>query len=87
MKSCSICLEQKELSTFSTRKDCCAICKVSFDSLGSKQIHVDHCHVSNKVRGVLCHHCNSMLGYARDNQDVLQEAVRYLNKTEYEGII
>jgi hypothetical protein len=30
-------------------------------------------------RGLLCRHCNSLLGYARDDIDVLKAAISYLN--------
>lgn len=40
--------------------------------------HVDHCHDTGKVRGILCVKCNSVLGYARDRVEVLEEAIKYL---------
>lgn len=39
---------------------------------------VDHCHTSNKVRGLLCGNCNPMIGYARDSVTVLERAISYL---------
>jgi hypothetical protein len=44
--------------------------------------HVDHCHTSGKVRGILCQQCNHMLGLAYDNPAVLAAAVEYLNNGE-----
>lgn len=41
---------------------------------------VDHCHGTGKVRGLLCHSCNVMIGSARDNVEVLQKAIAYLSK-------
>ena len=41
---------------------------------------VDHCHVGGDVRGVLCRHCNSMLGYAQDNPLRLARGMDYLRK-------
>jgi hypothetical protein len=43
-------------------------------------LHVDHCHSSNKVRGLLCHHCNVALGSFDDSIELLQSAIDYLNK-------
>lgn len=42
--------------------------------------HTDHDHETGKVRGVLCHHCNVMLGQAGDNLDRLLEGMHYLMK-------
>lgn len=54
----------------------CAICGEEF--VGTP--HIDHCHASGKVRGLLCHYCNRGLGGARDRIDVLQRMARYLRK-------
>jgi hypothetical protein len=43
-----------------------------------KRLAVDHCHKTGKVRGLLCHACNVLLGHAEDNWEVLCNAVRYL---------
>lgn len=55
----------------------CAIC--STDDPGDYNGWcVDHCHTSSQVRGILCRHCNLLLGYARDNIDTLSKAISYL---------
>lgn len=38
----------------------CGVCRT--DLLLEKRIHVDHCHHTGRVRGVLCHTCNVRLG-------------------------
>lgn len=60
-------------------KKCCDICENPF--LDSK-IYIDHCHTNGDVRGVLCMHCNILLGHAFDNTDILVKAITYLNKNE-----
>lgn len=40
--------------------------------------HIDHSHTTGKVRGLLCHHCNVMLGLAKDDSNILQQAINYL---------
>jgi len=52
----------------------CHICK---EVLGKKKC-IDHCHSSGKVRGLLCHNCNVMIGHARDNVSILETAIEYL---------
>ena len=53
----------------------CAICHEEFNE---KPFHVDHCHESGKVRGLLCHTCNVGLGSFHDNKTKLLEAINYL---------
>jgi hypothetical protein len=61
---------------------CCAIChKPSSDF--KKSLHVDHCHTTSKVRGLLCSNCNRGLGHFQDNVLILQNAIKYLEDTQY----
>lgn len=41
---------------------------------------VDHCHATGKVRGVLCHPCNTGIGLARENIETLRNWISYLRK-------
>lgn len=41
----------------------------------------DHSHDTGKVRGLICHRCNNIIGFAKDNPHVLQCAIDYLLKT------
>ena len=50
----------------------CAICGATGD------LHVDHDHITGKVRGLLCNLCNPLLGYAKENPIRLREAAKYL---------
>lgn len=43
-----------------------------------KSLCVDHDHESGYVRGLLCSHCNTLLGMAREDKDTLQAAIDYL---------
>lgn len=40
--------------------------------------HVDHCHETGAVRGLLCRECNLLLGHCHDDPQVLQSAASYL---------
>lgn len=58
----------------------CAICEgVLIDSRGFRP-HVDHCHETGKVRGVLCGDCNKALGMFKDSIERIQKAYNYLLK-------
>ncbi len=41
--------------------------------------HIDHCHSTGKVRGVLCFNCNGGLGRFEDDPDVMLRAIDYLH--------
>lgn len=41
-------------------------------------LHVDHCHSTGKIRGLLCSNCNRGIGLLGDTLDDLRSAVRYL---------
>lgn len=60
----------------------CAICGDEPGERYSHQLHVDHCHASGKVRGLLCRGCNHMLGVIKDDEVLLFKAVEYLRKSQ-----
>jgi hypothetical protein len=39
---------------------------------------VDHCHITNKLRALLCKGCNTGLGYYKDNPVLLRAAATYI---------
>lgn len=41
---------------------------------------VDHCHFTNKIRGVLCRQCNAAIGQLGDTKECLERAMNYLAK-------
>ena len=46
-----------------------------------KALAVDHCHTTGKVRGLLCEACNTGIGKLKEDVEILQSAIRYLNAT------
>jgi hypothetical protein len=57
----------------------CAICGVLQTEV-KMTFRVDHDHTTGKVRGLLCHKCNVSLGLMNDNPEILQNAIKYLDK-------
>ncbi len=57
----------------------CAICSMHQSELSHK-LSVDHNHSNGKVRGLLCHSCNLLLGKARDSVAILTKSINYLEK-------
>ncbi len=64
----------------------CAICGTTNPGgrmgLCGPVFHVDHCHSSGKIRGLLCHSCNVGLGNFNDNVTALANAIAYLGRSE-----
>lgn len=61
----------------------CAICskpETTVVGAGVKPLSVDHCHMTNAIRGLLCHHCNHGLGHFMDDPAALRAAADYIEK-------
>lgn len=59
----------------------CAICKQpETASLQGrvKQLSVDHCHTTGKIRGLLCTNCNMALGGFKDSPETMLAAIKYI---------
>ena len=50
------------------------------------EIYVDHDHKTGKVRGMLCHACNTVIGHADDNVTILNSAIKYLEENKLQII-
>ena len=61
-----------ELKTLISTTFSCTICGENDDLV------VDHDHKTNKIRGMLCNHCNRGLGHFKDDPDLLEYARIYL---------
>lgn len=58
----------------------CAICHTTTPTGKWKVFAVDHCHITNKVRGLLCNECNRGMGLLKDNAELLRAAALYLER-------
>lgn len=62
----------------SSQRGACALCGHTPESHFS--LHVDHCHQSNKVRGLLCGPCNQGIGLLKEDPELFKKAITYLSK-------
>ncbi len=64
------------LELYAKQNGKCAIC--GNPSQTKRFLHVDHCHKTGAVRGLLCHGCNVGIGALRDDPDIISKALHYL---------
>lgn len=64
---------------YSIQNGYCAICS-EHRSIQKKDLALDHCHTTNKIRGFLCDNCNTALGKFKDNPELLFKAIQYIYK-------
>lgn len=62
-----LCISQRGL---------CDICKMP--PLEKGVLHIDHCHETGKVRGLLCRSCNMSLGNLKHSLSIIDSSIRYL---------
>lgn len=63
----------------------CAVCgktenEIHPQSKKVRNLNVDHCHQTGRVRGLLCNSCNRGIGLLNDDPAVLRQALAYLEK-------
>lgn len=68
---------EKTIEMLESQGGLCAVCRGPF---GEKGFHVDHCHETRRVRGLLCYSCNGGLGFFQDDPVRLASAIAYLQK-------
>lgn len=54
------------------------VCAICGEPPKTKRLAVDHCHKTNKVRGLLCDGCNHGIGMLKDNPGLCRKAAKYL---------
>lgn len=72
-------LEEEFSALKEAQKGLCAICGGP-PVAGRGELSVDHCHKTNKVRGLLCQHCNLGIGYFKDSILFIEKALSYLKE-------
>ncbi len=56
----------------------CAICGI----MAETRLDIDHDHVTNRVRGLLCYKCNVGIGHLDDNPILLLNSIQHLAEGE-----
>ena len=64
------------LAMYQAQEGKCLLCLIYYPSL-----HVDHCHETKIIRGLLCRHCNMALGQFKDDVARIARAVQYLEES------
>jgi Recombination endonuclease VII len=72
-------LEEYE-AILQSQNNLCAICMGSLKDPRGFAPHIDHDHLTGKIRGILCQGCNNGLGNFKDNIKSLLSAVAYLRR-------
>jgi hypothetical protein len=58
----------------------CAICEASLKLKSRQAYHIDHCHKTDRVRGILCSGCNRGIGLLGDDEAGVMRALDYLRR-------
>ena len=54
----------------------CVICSINIQA----GYHVDHCHSTGTVRGLLCQKCNQAIGLVKENEELFFKAAKYIKE-------
>lgn len=71
-------------SMIQSQENKCAICRRDLATLDKKNVHLDHCHQTGRVRGILCSQCNWRLGAIDPDDGWLVKAQEYMTWTGIE---
>jgi len=58
----------------------CLSCEEDLRKLETQRVHVDHDHVTGRIRGILCYKCNISLGLLNENVKLINKLAIYVKK-------
>lgn len=61
----------------------CAICGMPETDTWkgiTKRLAIDHCHLTKRVRGLLCGNCNKGMGHLKESPEIILNLAKYLEK-------
>ncbi len=64
------------LDLYDKQEGKCALCEAEPQT--ERGLHVDHCHATQRVRGLLCHGCNTGIGALKEDPKIFSKAISYL---------
>lgn len=64
------------LAMYEAQGSACALCRKPVPV--ERNRHVDHCHDSGRIRGILCFDCNKGLGLLGDSPESIRRALDYV---------
>lgn len=71
----------------SGQRGLCAVCLRQEEAIDPRlgeprALAVDHCHVTNRIRGLLCSHCNRALGLLREDAKIIDQLLTYIRSAD-----
>lgn len=70
------------ITAFESQNKSCPIC---LEYISLKDSAIDHNHITNEFRGLLCKQCNRALGMFKDDPEILERAMVYLKINGHYG--
>ena len=68
------------LKMIENQNNLCYICNSPPKDPILSPLHIDHCHTTGKIRGLLCGKCNKGIGMFNDNINLFEKVIEYLKK-------
>jgi hypothetical protein len=70
-------LSELDVAQMLSKQNCqCVICTINIET----GYHIDHCHSTGKVRGLLCQKCNQAIGLLRESESLFFKAAQYIKE-------
>jgi hypothetical protein len=63
----------------------CAICK--FPCVSGDKLCIDHCHITGKIRGLLCRNCNLALAAVNEDENLIYSLLDYIREYNDKAVV
>ncbi len=60
----------------------CLLCSQVLSKYPDSTTHIDHDHITGRVRGILCRSCNQGIGFLKHDPGILIKAIEYLKDSK-----